>query len=266
MAGFIDLSSTFSRSRPTFDQPSNDNRAIIWLDIDNTLYAKSTQIHILMQERIRAYFQTLGLDPKEAEKLHKTYYSQYGLAIRGLVKHHDINALDYDRVCDASLPLETILSRDDRLRQLLSDIDPSKARILALTNAYKTHASRVLEILGVIDLIEGLVFCDYGRPDQDFGCKPEPSFFQEAIEYALPNHSSPEAIKHYFVDDSLLNVKAAVQLGWQAVHFKEPNEWDTDHDRISQTDIKLQDGHVETVSVVENLKDLRVVWKELFKA
>lgn len=123
------------------------------------------------------------------------------------------DALDYDKECDASLPLESILSRDEKLRKLLSDLDrkfvypldlcflgrliqlcwillpASKVRVIALTNAYKTHATRVLEILGVIDLIEALVFCDYGRPDKEFGCKPEPGFFKEV---RLPFFSEPK--------------------------------------------------------------------------
>jgi hypothetical protein len=101
-----------------------------------------------------AYFLSLGLPTEKAAELHKKYYSEYGLAIRGLVKHHEIgeslsrasdavllelsiglrfgltDALDYDRVCDAALPLEDILSYNPELRKLLLDIDPTKARIL----------------------------------------------------------------------------------------------------------------------------------------
>lgn len=51
------------------------------------------------------------------------------------------DALEYDEVCDASLPLEDVLSPDLALRELLRSIDPNKARVLALTNAYKTVGS-----------------------------------------------------------------------------------------------------------------------------
>lgn len=37
-----------------------------------------------------AYFLTLGLDDERASELHHKYYTQYGLALRGLVKHHEI--------------------------------------------------------------------------------------------------------------------------------------------------------------------------------
>lgn len=39
-----------------------------------------------------AYFLSLGLPEEKAAELHKKYYREYGLAIRGLVKHHEISA------------------------------------------------------------------------------------------------------------------------------------------------------------------------------
>jgi hypothetical protein len=37
-----------------------------------------------------AYFVTLGFDDDIASDLHHAYYTQYGLALRGLTRHHDI--------------------------------------------------------------------------------------------------------------------------------------------------------------------------------
>lgn len=140
----------------------------------------------MMASRIRDYFISLGLEPEKAKALHQRYYKEYGLAIRGLVKHHDIDALDYDRVCDASLPLETILAPSAKHRALLQALDPAKVRVFGLTNAYKTHARRVLSIIGVEDLVEGLVFCDYARQDGDFSCKPELGFYEEVRSSPAP--------------------------------------------------------------------------------
>lgn len=84
-----------------------DPRMVIWFDIDNTLYSASTKISHTMGERIHgmfthnryklflkvlsaAYFVSLGLDEDEASELHHKYYTQYGLALRGLARHHDI--------------------------------------------------------------------------------------------------------------------------------------------------------------------------------
>lgn len=42
---------------------------------------------------------------------------------------------------------------------------------------YFQHAMRVLKILEVDDLIDGLVFCDY--EDSDFSCKPERDYYDQ---------------------------------------------------------------------------------------
>jgi len=42
-------------------------------------------IHTLL-----AYFVSLGLGHEEASDLHLQYYTQYGLALRGLARHHDV--------------------------------------------------------------------------------------------------------------------------------------------------------------------------------
>jgi hypothetical protein len=46
--------------------------------------------------------------------------------------------LDFDRECDASLPLENMLKPNPSVRKLFEDIDKKKARVWALTNAYRT--------------------------------------------------------------------------------------------------------------------------------
>jgi len=124
--------------------------------------------------------------------------------------------LDFDRKCDASLPLKEMIKPDLALIKLFKDIDRTKCRVWALTNAYITvrhvsllhrigllialskHAERVLEILQLKnptkleedevsedqvefeDLIEGLVYCDYTDPK--FECKPDPGFYHKVLD------------------------------------------------------------------------------------
>ena len=45
------------------------------------------------------------------------------------------------------------------------------------------HAERVLRILKLDDLMEGLVYCDYLV--KDFVCKPEPEFYQMVGKFLL---------------------------------------------------------------------------------
>jgi len=212
-----------------------------------------------MGVRIHAYFVGLGHSEEEASELHHKYYTQYGLALRGLVRHHEVDALDFDKKCDGSLPLEDMLKPDPVLRQLLQDIDRTEFRVWALTNAYKTHAQRVLRILGVDDLFEGLVFCDYANPQ--FACKPEPEYFYEAMKQA--NLTDPS--KCYFVDDSKTNIEAALELGWgKCVHFCEQGMQAVEGGKVKEIG---QAGSVANGAVViSRLEELRTVWPEVFKA
>lgn len=197
----------------------DDKRAIVWLDIDNTLYKKSTRIAELMTKRIKAYFRGLGLSEEETQRLHKRYYKEYGLAIRGLVMHHEIDALDYDAKCDAALPLDEILRPDENVKKMLEDLDLSKCRIWALTNAYKTHALRCLRLLELDQYIEGIIYCDYAL--HNFACKPEREFYDGALQIV----GMKDTNRCYFVDDSALNIRAAKKLGWgHCVLFDEDEE------------------------------------------
>ncbi|KAF9652196.1 pyrimidine 5-nucleotidase, partial [Thelephora ganbajun] len=239
------------------ENPGKDDRAIVWFDIDNTLYSASTKISHAMGERIHAYFVQLGLSHEEASDLHHHYYKTYGLALRGLVKHHDVDPLDFNDKCDGSLPLEDMIQPDPSIRKLFQDIDRSKARVWALTNAYKTHAIRVLKILNVDDLIDGLVFCDYS--DRNFSCKPERAYYDQALEKAGITDPS----KCYFIDDSRTNVDAAKNFGWgHCVHFCEHGLTAT------EGGIEKTIGHNEDLKddAVATLDELHKVWSELFLA
>jgi hypothetical protein len=45
---------------------------------------------IMHTSALPAYFMTLGLSNEEASELHHKYYTTYGLALRGLIRHHDV--------------------------------------------------------------------------------------------------------------------------------------------------------------------------------
>lgn len=212
----------------------NDNRAIVWFDIgksetspimgrrqqltlqiapsDNTLYHKSTRIADLMGERIHAYFLGLGLPEDEATQLHRKYYSEHGLAIRGLLKNHaGIDPLDYDRRVDGSLPLDDILKPEAELTSLIQDLDRTKCRVFGLTNAYKTHGLRCIRLLGLEHMFEGIVYCDYAAGPL-FCCKPDKGYFVAAADLA----GVSDTTKFFFVDDSAKNIKAAKEMGWRS--------------------------------------------------
>ncbi|KAE8224575.1 hypothetical protein CF319_g2557 [Tilletia indica] len=207
-------------------------RALVLFDIDNTLYSAKLGIAQLMSVRIQAFFRdNLNLPPEKAQELHHQYYQQYGLAVRGLVRNHHIDPLEYDRLCDQSLPLDSVLEPDEDLKKLLAKFDRTKCRVIALTNAYKVHAHRVLNALEIAHFFEEVIYCDYALPN--FACKPEKEYFDAALasissldvsHFKIPPPPHDQIGKTYFVDDSALNTRAARDVceWYSVVHFKEP--------------------------------------------
>lgn len=203
-------------------KPQSPNETVFFFDIDNCLYKRSTKIHELMQEYIHDYFvRTLDVSDEDAYKLHQEYYKSYGLAIQGLVKYHKIDALEYNEKVDDALPLQDILKPDPELRKLLLNLKESGTvtRLWLFTNAYKNHAKRVIALLGIGDLFDGLSYCDYSQ--DSLVCKP----MKESFDKAMYEAGVTKYENCYFVDDSSANVKTAVGLGFKkVVHFLERDE------------------------------------------
>lgn len=141
------------------------------------------KVHDLMADLIDQYFaKHLGVSEEEAVRLHKEYYRNYGLAIEGLVRHHQIDPLEYNAKVDDALPLEGIIKPNPQLRAMLEDIDKTKVKTWLFTNAYVNHGKRVIRLLGIEDLFEGLTYCDYGA--NPILCKPHPDMFAKAMREA----------------------------------------------------------------------------------
>ncbi|GJN66910.1 hypothetical protein PCL_12750 [Purpureocillium lilacinum] len=191
-------------------------KPVLFFDIDNCLYPRSTRVHDIMAELIDQYFvKHLDIPFDEAVRLHKEYYTNYGLAIEGLVRHHQIDPLDYNAKVDDALPLEDIIKPNPELRRLLEDIDKSKVTMWLFTNAYVTHGKRVVKLLGIDDLFDGLTFCDYAQ--QPLICKPHEEMYKKGMREA-----GVERVEDcFFVDDSYSNCVKAKEFGWTAAHLVE---------------------------------------------
>lgn len=184
----------------------------------------------------------LSLSPEDANQLHLRYYKDYGLAISGLVKHHKVDPMEYNQKVDDALPLDDIITPDPQLRKLLEDIDRTKVKLWLFTNAHITHGKRVVKLLGVDDMFEGITYCDYNRVP--LVCKP----YKEMYDKAENEAKAPSSEECYFVgetllpkgsqsthqyngvtdplliDDSHLNCRYAHARGWKTVHKLEPED------------------------------------------
>lgn len=199
-----------------------------------------------MGDLIDDYFQThLSLNFEDARKLHLSYYKDYGLAIEGLVRHHKIDPLEYNQKVDDALPLDDIIKPDPKLRRLLEGIDRSKVKLWLFTNAHITHGKRVVKLLGVDDLFDGITYCDYTA--ERLLCKPTPAMFDKAMR-----ESGATTLQDcYFVDDSAVNAAGGKKYGWKTAHLVEP---DVDSPPKPVADFEIS-----------SLEELRTIFPELFK-
>ncbi|KAK1995494.1 pyrimidine 5-nucleotidase [Colletotrichum falcatum] len=223
------------------------SKPVLFFDIDNCLYPRSSRVQDHMAQLIDEYFaKHLSLSWEDAVKLHKEYYTNYGLAIEGLVRHHQIDPLEYNSKVDDALPLEDILKPYPELRRLLEDVDKSKCTMWLLTNAYVNHAKRVVKLLGIEDLFDGLTFCDYGQ--QPLVCKPAKEMYLRAMREAGVDKMED----CYFVDDSYLNCQKAQSYGWNVAHLVEE-------------DLPLPRTPASSHQI-RHLKELRDVFPQFFKS
>lgn len=224
---------------------AQDTRKVLFFDIDNCLYPRSTKVYDLMANLIDQFFAThLSLNLDDAIRLHREYYTSYGLAIEGLVRHHKVDALEYNAKVDDALPLEGIIKQNPELRRMLEAIDRTKVKSWLFTNAYVNHGKRVVKLLGIEDQFEGITYCDYGA--ETLLCKPAEAMFEKAMREA--GVGSVEDC--YFVDDSYINCEASQKLGWTTAHLVEEG---LKKPRTPAS--KFQ---------IENILDVRKVFPELF--
>jgi len=136
-----------------------------------------------MARLIDEYFANhLSLSCDDAARLHREYYQNYGLAIEGLVRHHQIDPLDYNSKVDDALLLEDIIKPDPQLREMLQNIDRSRVKLWLFTNAYVNHGRRVVQLLGIEDMFDGMTYCDYSSIP--LICKPHKAMFEKAMKQA----------------------------------------------------------------------------------
>ena len=211
-----------------------------------------------MQRLINNYFiKHLDLSQEDAWYLHEKYYKDYGLAIEGLARHHKIEPLDFNREVDDALPLDEILAPDPDLRKVLEKFDRDKVKLWLFTNAHRTHGKRVIRLLDIEDLFEGMTYCDYGA--KKLVPKPLPEMFEKAEREA----GASSADQCYFVDDSHLNCAAAYVRGWHSVHIVEVDlpapETKASRYQISRLDelLKLFPNFAKTGPMVEANGDAR---------
>lgn len=164
---------------------------------------------------------------------------------------------------DDALPLDDVIKPDPELRKLIEDIDTSKVRLWLLTNAYVTHGKRVVKLLKIEDLFEGMTYCDYSA--ERFVCKPQAEMFDKAMKEAGVTENQncyfvgmslyqiliPDSVLMWS-DDSYINCEAAHKRGWKVAHYLDPG-MESPPNQAAKHQIR-------------SLQELRKTFPELFKS
>lgn len=200
-----------------------------WLfDLDNTLYSAQTDFFDLIDKRIGSFIANLmGLDAVEARKVQKGYFARYGTTLKGLMDHDNVAPDDFlDYVHDVDISL---LSRDQSLIDALDRLDGSK---FVFTNSPLGYARRVLEHLGLADLMDGV----FDIAAADYVPKPDQVAYDELVRTFDLN---PQ--KTVYVEDMARNLTPAAKMGMVTVWLCDGDKWgELDHDP-AHVDFEIDD-------------------------
>lgn len=209
-------------------------------DLDHTLYTLDAEKQKAMEERICVFVQRhFGMTREPAWELQKRYLRDHGSTLAGLVKHHDVDADAYHDFVNDIDAME--LAEDIPLRLALQRLP---GRRFIFTNNCGRYGSRVLEILGVSDLFDGIVDAKI------LGAAPKPA--ASAYDTLVAEVGATPAQTALF-DDSVRNLIPAHALGMTTIWFN--NGGGQSHWRIAE-----QSQHIdhETNDLVHFLQSIRI--------
>lgn len=178
---------------------------LLLVDVDYTLYPKDTGPFRQVNQRIEDYVaSSLGMEKNRVKLLRSDYIREFGSTLGGMMHNH--NTDPYDFIKDVhDVPVEEMLSEDERLKEALSDVSLS---MVAFTNGSRDYASRVLSALGVKEYFTDI----FSIEDMDFIPKPLAEPYEKVIEkYGC------EPSEVIFVDDRADNVRTAQSQGMHGI-------------------------------------------------
>ena len=183
----------------------------VWLfDLDDTLhdasFASMGELHVSMGQYIE---DTLGLSTEEASALRRRYWLRYGATLLGLVRHHGVKAAHFLHHTHLLPGLES------RVRGHGADIAVLKrlrGRKWILTNAPRAYAQRVLGVLGIAHLFDGVLSIEDMHMFGDLRPKPDARMLRwVAAQLRVPPS------RCVLVEDTLVHQKAARRVGMDTV-------------------------------------------------
>ncbi len=191
-------------------------KKIFIFDLDDTLHNASAHIFPVMNHAMTQYIQdTLDLDETAAYRLRQHYWRIYGATLKGLMRHHGTDPYHFLHKSHKLINLPEMVIVTKRLRYMLQNL---KDRKVIFTNAPKSYALRVLDLLGIGDMFE-LVF---SVESAKFHAKPSVRGFQMLLKTI---HAKP--CDCVMIEDNLPALMTEKRLGmktiWVTKKLQKPN-------------------------------------------
>lgn len=189
----------------------------IWIfDLDDTLHNASAHIFPVMNQAMTQYIMDhLSLSEDEAHHLRKHYWRVYGATLKGLVRHHNTDPYHFLEETHQLDKLHDMVIQVKRLRHTLDNL---AGRKVVFTNAPRSYALRVLDIMDIEDVFE-LIF---SVESTKFHAKPSIRGFQQLLKTI-----KVKAGDCIMLEDNLEALKTAKRLGmktvWVSSKLHKPN-------------------------------------------
>lgn len=189
----------------------------VWIfDLDDTLHDASSHIFPVMNRAMTQYIMDqLSIDELAAHQLRQHYWRIYGATLKGLMRHHGVDAYHFLKETHRLMDLPSMVIQVKRLKHMLQQLDGRKC---IFTNAPREYALRVLTLMGLTDCFE-LVF---SVESTKFHAKPSVRGFNMLL--ATLNVNARDCI---MLEDSLPALMTAKRLGmrtiWVTKRHHKPN-------------------------------------------
>lgn len=192
------------------------SKKIYIFDLDDTLHNASAHIFPAMNCAMTQYIMDeLTLDEATAHELRKHYWRIYGATLKGLMRHHGVDAYHFLEKTHSQMDLPNMVITVKRLKSLIKSLPGRKC---VFTNAPRAYAIRVLQIMDIEDCFE-LIF---SVESTKFHAKPSVRGFQLLLKTLKANPKNC-----IMLEDNLPALMTAKLLGmrtiWVTKKIQKPN-------------------------------------------
>ena len=192
------------------------SKKIYIFDLDDTLHNASAHIFPVMNCAMTQYIMDeLTLDEATAHELRKHYWRIYGATLKGLMRHHGVDAYHFLEKTHSQMDLPNMVITVKRLKSLIKSLPGRKC---VFTNAPRAYAIRVLQIMDIEDCFE-LIF---SVESTKFHAKPSVRGFQLLLKTLKANPKNC-----IMLEDNLPALMTAKRLGmrtiWVTKKIQKPN-------------------------------------------